>query len=135
MTNETYDLLEEAVRDQIEAIKMTDSGSKEEGYAIDRTAILTNLLITVDKDNADYYDKEERRRIEESKFKDANQTERDKQKLTWGRALLEMGKVVVPVVVTMFGYDVFQKRVLKFEETGRITSTAGRDLHLPKFLK
>lgn len=135
MTEETYNMLEEAVQVQLQNVSRLEPGTKEGKEALARSNHLVELLIATDKDNADYYDKEEKRRIEEERNKAMIQTERDKQKITWGRAALEMSKVVVPTVLTMIGYNVFQKRVMKFEETGRITSTAGRDLHLPKFTK
>lgn len=135
MTDVTYEMLEKAVQVQLEKVGTLDAGSKEGKEALVKSIHLVELLITTDKDNADYYDKQERRRIEEDRNKAMNETERDKQKLTWGRVGLEMAKVVVPLVVSFAGYNVFQKRVLKFEETGRISSTAGRELHLPKFMK
>lgn len=135
MTNVTYEMLEKAVQVQLKNVEALDAGSKEGKEALTKSIHLVELLITTDKDNADYYDKQERRRIEEDRNKAQNETERDKQKLTWGRVGLEMAKVVVPLVVSFVGYNVFQKRVMKFEETGRISSTAGRELHLPKFMK
>lgn len=135
MTDVTYEMLEKAVQVQLEKVEALDAGSKEGKEALAKSIHLVELLITTDKDNADYYDKQERRRIEEDRNKAQNETERDKQKLTWGRVGLEMAKVVVPLVVSFAGYNVFQKRVMKFEETGRISSTAGRELHLPKFMK
>lgn len=135
MTEETYGMLERAVQAQLEKVETLDAGSKEGKEALAKSLHLVELLIATDKDNADYYDKQERRRIEEDRNKAMNETERDKQKLTWDRVGLEMAKVVVPLVVSFAGYNVFQKRVMKFEETGRISSTAGRELHLPKFMK
>lgn len=135
MTEETYNMLEKAAQVQLEGVETLDAGSKEGKEALTKSIHLVELLITADKDNSDYYDKQERRRIEEERNKAQNETERDKQKLTWDRVGLEMAKVIVPLIVSLAGYNVFQKRVLKFEETGRISSTAGRELHLPKFMK
>ena len=58
-----------------------------------------------------------------------------KPKPTKGETILEWAKVIIPVVVPIFAYDIFQKRVLKFEEDGSICSSAGRQLHLPRFFK
>lgn len=135
MTKETYEMLEKAAQVQLDNVGTLDAGSKEGKEALTKSLQLVELLINADKDEMDYYDKQERRRIEEDRNKAQNETERDKQKLTWGRVGLEMAKVVVPLVVSFAGYNIFQKRVLKFEETGRISSTAGRELHLPKFMK
>lgn len=135
MTEETYNMLEEAAQVQLTNVQTLDAGSKEGKEALAKSIHLVELLVTADKDNADYYDKQERRRIEEERNKAQNETERDKQKLTWGRVGLEMAKVIAPLVVSFAGYNVFQKRILKFEETGRISSTAGRELHLPRVFK
>lgn len=135
MTDETYDLLEKAAQIQLENVNTFDTGTKEGKEALTKSIHLVELLIASDKDNAEYYDKKERRRIDEERNKAMNETERDKQRLTWSRVGLEMAKAIVPLVVSFIGYDVFQKRILKFEETGRLTSTASRELHLPRFLK
>lgn len=135
MTKETYQLLERAAQIQLENIEDFDIGSKEGKESLTKATHLVELLITTDRDTDDFTDKQERRRIEEERNKSQNETERDKQKLTWGRVGLEMAKVVVPLVVSFAGYNVFQKRILRFEETGRLTSTAGRELHLPRIIK
>lgn len=135
MSNETYDLLERAAQVQLEKVDALDAESKEGKEALTKSMHLVELLLTADKDGADYYDKQERRRIEEERNKAANDVERDKQKLTWSRVMFELAKLMVPLGISFAGYNVFQKRVMKFEETGRISSTAGRELHLPKFMK
>ena len=135
MTEETYSLLEEAAQVQLRQVTKIDPETKEGKDRLVNSIHLVELLINTDRDNAEYYDKQERRRIEEERNKAMKETERDKQKLTWGRVGLEMAKVVVRLVVSFAGYNVFQKRILKFEETGRLTSTASRELHLPKCFK
>lgn len=135
MTEETYNMLEKAARVQLQNVNNLDPGNKEGKDALTKSIHLVELLVTADKDNADYYDKEERRRIEEDRNKAVNEIEHNKQKLTGGRVTFEMAKVIAPLVISFVGYNVFQKRILKFEETGRITSTAGRELHLPRFMK
>ena len=135
MTDKTYTLLETAVQVQLERIGELDPETKEGKDALSKAISLVDQLITTDKNESDGYDKQERRRIEEERNKAADATERKKQELTWGRVTLEMAKVVVPLIISFVGYNVFQKRLMKFEETGRITSTAGKELHLPKFMK
>lgn len=62
--------------------------------------------------------------------------EETKQKITWQRVTFEMAKVVVPLGISIIHYNRAQKKVFDFEEHGKITSTCGRDLHLPKiFMK
>lgn len=61
--------------------------------------------------------------------------ERLKRKENASRIAIEVGKILIPTVVPIVAYNLFQKRILKFEETGRLSSTAARELHLPKFFK
>lgn len=135
MTETTYNLLEEVVQTQLRRTKSFDTETKEGKDALAKSVQLTELLITADKDNADYYDKEERRRIEEERNKAATEVEKEKQKLTWGRVGFEMGKVLLPLAAQIAAFGVLQKRMFKFEETGRINSTGGREMHLPRFWK
>lgn len=135
MNEVTYDMLEKAAQVQLERIEKADPETKEGKDALAKAVELVNLLISTDKIGYDYHDREERRRIDEEKNKSDNQTEIDKQKLTWSKVGLEMAKAIVPLAVSMIGYNVFQKRLMRFEETGRVCSTAGRELHLPKFMK
>lgn len=135
MTNETYELLEEAVQNQLKQIENVDTSTKEGKEVLQLAMNLAQLLITTDKDNADYYDKEEKRRIEEERNKAMESVERDKQKLTWQRVCFEMAKVVVPLAIQIVAFGNLQGRMFKFEETGRVTSTGGREMHLPKFWK
>lgn len=135
MNKETYELLESAVQAQLNAVSNLSLDTKDGKEALTKATALTELLITADKDNYDYFDKEDRRRIEDEKNKAAAEIEREKSKLTWGRVGLEMGKVIAPMLMSLVAYNVFQKRVLKFEETGRINSTAGRELHFPRIFK
>lgn len=135
MTNETYDMLEKAVQVQLENIVKLDAGSKEGKEALAKATSLLEMLITVDKNAAECLDKSERRRIDEERNKAADTTERMKQEITWRKIGLKLSEVVVPLLVSFAGYDVFQKRILKFEEHGAVTSKAGRELHLPKFMK
>lgn len=47
----------------------------------------------------------------------------------------KIGVGVGTTILGYFAYGYFQHKVLKFEEYGRIVSTAGRDLKLPRFMK
>lgn len=135
MTNETYEMLEKATQVELERISLYDTESKEQKETLLKAVHLVELLLTADKDFDERLDKEERRRIEEERNKVMASIEQKKQELTWGRVLFETAKLVIPLGVSFVGYNVFQKRLLKFEETGRVVSTAGRELHLPRFMK
>ena len=74
----------------------------------------------------------EHRVIEELRSSAQIELENKKQEVTWKRVAFEMIKLLIPLGVTIWHYNQAQKRVFDFEEHGRITSSAGRELHLPK---
>lgn len=128
MTVETYEALEERIRNLL----LDTYGSPEEVEKNVRQAeILLRALNEADKNSADYQDEEEKLKIEKEKIEKANQIEEEKLKVSWQRAALEIGKVTVPTLLSLFAYGKYQKRVMKYEETGKVCSTAGRELHLP----
>ncbi len=131
----TYDMVEEGLQIELENAKDPKLSDEERTNATERAIKLGQLLVTIDKDNADYYDKQERRRIEEERNKLQNEVESNKQKITFGRAAFEIGKIVVPLVLQIAAFSGLQGRMFKFEETGRITSTGGKEMHLPRFWK
>jgi len=120
------------LKDEIEGL---DVGSKEHQTAV---GDLVKLLETANKDDemmANLEDSRDRREIERDKNATMAKLEVERNKLSWPRAGLEIAKVILPTLLSIGAYSVFQHRVLKFEETGRIVSTAGRSLSLPKFFK
>lgn len=161
--NKVYvvDKLEEALLEKYERLKfILDSepdASDEYKNAEREVNILIDKMQAFHKTNCEYFAKEEERDIEKRKNEDMaeledqklkahSETERErnemtlkleqeKQKLTWKRIAFEFGKIVVPIIGGAIVYSKAQNKVLKFEETGRITSTAGRELHLPKIFK
>lgn len=133
MTRETYDMLEERIQQNLEMLDTLEGGVRKS--ITDETARLVELLIAADKEDAERYDKQERRRIDEDRNKATAEVEMSKQEITWKRVGLEMAKLIVPLSMSMAGYDFFQKRMIKFEETGRFTSAVSRELHLPNFFK
>ncbi len=141
MTDETYSLLQEVTyRRMVTLSERLDNSSNGNGHElneklIDEVAKLTNILNEEDKKDYEKFDKQERRRIEEERNQEMAKIEMAKQDLTWKKVIMEVAKTFGPSVLTMIGYNLFQKRILKFEETGRLTSTASRELHLPNFLK
>lgn len=132
MTNATYDLLEDAVQ---KALKQVDFSATKDDASLRRATELTQLLIATDKEDMEYHDKKDRRDLEKAKNDATITLEREKSKLTWGRVGFEMAKVLIPLAVSMYVSDKWQRRMLKFEETGRFTSSVSREFHLPKLLK
>lgn len=89
--------------------------------------------------NRNMEDLERRKLIQHMDIEDARNTtqimlENTKQKITWQKVLFEAGKILLPLTISIIHYNNAQKRILSFEEHGRIVSTPGRELHLPKIL-
>lgn len=133
MTNETYLQLEEAVQTSLKTIRF--DGSKEDSGRVEQVAQLANLLLAADRDDLEYRDKCERRDLEKEKNETTLKIEREKQRITVGRVIFEMAKAVIPLGITIASYDIWQKRMIKFEETGRFTAAVSREWHLPKIWK
>lgn len=127
--------LETEVQRQLELINSVPKGSKEQAVI---TEDLTKLVGCVDRLNQteyEFYDRQERREIDRKKNESMLELENKKSEIGFTRAAFELAKVIIPPVITLVAYDRFQKRIIKFEETGRLVSTAARELHLPKFLR
>lgn len=160
MAERVVDKLEEALMEKYDRLveRLEDPSLSKGEYDYDRTEKELSDLIkemqTFYKTDCEYWAKQEERRIEEEHNKEMlaleekklaehnrveqerNETniqlEKEKQKLTWQRVAFEFGKVILSAGISAVVFFKAQEKVLKFEETGRITSTAGRELHLPK---
>lgn len=115
---------------------------------------LIQEMQTFNKNECDYWAKQEERRIEEEhneamiaieerKLEEHNRVERErneanlavereKRKISWQRVAFEFGLILVPLFMNRSTYFKAQGNMLEFEKTGRVTSTVGRELHLPK---
>lgn len=127
-------LLEE-VAYHLEQIDLLANGSKEQQAMVQDLKLLVDALNTMNQAELNAMNESERREIERIKNEKLYELEKEKSKLGWSRVAFEMTKVLLPTVVSIAAYEHFQRRILEFEENGRINSTAGRELHLPKFWK
>lgn len=124
MTQETYDLLEGELQRRASDLADSEIGSEEDKRKMDMVIKLIEKVNESDKVSCDFQDKCRRNSIEE-----------EKNKITWQKVTLDMAKVIIPALLGYAAYDRFQMRVMKYEETGKVCSTAGRELHLPNFLR
>lgn len=90
---------------------------------------------TLVKTGIDLEDKKAKQDLEYRKLINNLEVEEIKSRLTPGKAAMEIAKVIVPTILTLLGYDIFQRRLMIYEKDGKIVSTAGRELHLPRFLR
>lgn len=134
MQQETYELMEGALVDRLRDMDLERDDDKK-SKKFDEAMKLIDKMNETDKVSFEFSDKEERRRIEEKRNDQAAETEAEKARLSWKKVAFEMAKVMLPSIGGWIAYDKFQTRVMKFEETGRVCSTAGREMHLPRITK
>lgn len=124
MQKETYEQLEEVLIGYIQTLGYIPPDSKEAGVIIDRVEKMFKTLLEADK-------------VENKKMFDdaAQEIELDKSALNKEKVIMELIKIFGPALLSIFAYAALQKRLLKFEETGRLCTSAAREFHLPKFWK
>jgi hypothetical protein len=126
MNEDLRNKIQKEIDHQIEDLGMVDGGSKEEQMICENICKLTDTLNRLDSTELDAFDKQERREAEKVKNRAAHALEVEKSKLKWDRVLFEGGKIVVPGILSWVFYNRALKTILKYEETGRITSDGGR---------
>lgn len=99
--------------------------------AVDKNAVhgrymeALKTLREVEKDQNDFYDKQERRDID----RESNVIEEQKSKMGIARVTVEILKIVVPSAIAAWAAIKMQNRAGQFEESGRWTTEAGRQAH------
>lgn len=96
---------------------------------------LTKVLNEAAQIDAKERDMERQRNNEETRIIEEHKIELFKLDPSAKRVAFEMAKAVVPLIISVVSYGVFQTKLMKYEEEGRIVSTAGRQLSLPRFWK
>lgn len=138
MTEKTMKLLEERVQENLEVLldEGWDMAPAKRTAIVEEANSILDRLIQAEKDNADAWDKDQRRKIEIRKNKDAAEIEKLKiTSMPWKRAAVEIAKVTIPAILSGGLFWAAQTRVLNFEETGRFTSTASKQLGAPRIFK
>lgn len=133
MSNETYNELEGAVLTALEDVQNA-SGTESYGKKVADAVQLIDRLLEADKNFDESVDKAERREIDRDRNEANAQIEIEKSSLSWKKVTFELVKVFGPVLASVVSFGVFQNRMLRFEETGRFTSSVSREMHLPNLL-
>lgn len=129
----TLKLMENVLQGYLEDLQTGELDKEGEERGLKIIELMSKQMDVHERTASEIYDKEERRRIDEERNKATAKTEAEKIQLTWKKVLFELAKVVIPTGLSIGAYHVFQKRLLQFEETGRLTSSASKGLNLPKF--
>ena len=139
MTQETMEMLESEIQNQItdlENYDVTDEKeAKAKSAAVSDVTKLLERLTEAETANEKWYDNQERRDIDRERNRTMVLVESEKNKLDWKRVVLEGTKLIIPAAVsliTLHKWSIKFDKMLKFEETGHFTTTASREVHLPK---
>lgn len=133
MQDETFTLLEDTIQKQLLEIKgMDESQETERSKLTQDTVKLIEKMTEAETASAKWYDDQQRREIEKERNKSSIELEYHKQQMDWKRMALEIGKITVPTILPLLIWRKSFKEMLKFEETGRFTTSASRELRLPK---
>lgn len=133
--DEIRDLLGEEIGNEIADLASLESGSEAKSKAIEDVAKLYRLRIEEIKAETEKEDAQERAKLERMKRDDAilsEELQRENQKIDrWVNVGLQVGLMIGGWIA----YDIWQRRGLKFEEDGVITSPWTRNLMSKMFPK
>lgn len=138
MKDETLNLVEEMIVQNLTAAQKLEPDSKERRAITSEAFNLMDKLTVVEGQNMDFYDKECRRALDEKRNETTKEIEEKKMDVSWKRMALEIGKIVVPIVTLIISsemYGKYQDKLLQFEQTGTLKSSASRQHNLPRFWK
>ena len=117
MKNET--LLHEEIESEFKELKKLEAGSEEYKVAVDGLTKLVDRVIEIDKLNDSAQDRREARDADmEIKQQQLYEDVKDRKV----RNGIAIAGIIIPTAVTIWG----TLKSLKFEETGTITTNAGR---------
>lgn len=119
MDAKVKELLQEEIKQEIEALEDMEFGSEEHKVAVDTVAKLMDKLNDMERIESEYLDKSESRTIE-TDLKTEQMADEKKDRII-KNCLMAFG-TLSSIGLTIWGTN----KTIKFEETGTITTSAGR---------
>lgn len=135
MTEKTMSMLESQIQKQLEELDSFKDDEAERSKAVTDLTKLLERMTEAEIANEKWYDNQERRQIERDRNEMMVEVETIKSKSDKKRVVLEIVKVGIPALVslvTLHKWGTKFDSMLKFEETGHFTTTASRQVSLPK---
>lgn len=135
MTEKTMSMLENQIQKQLEELDNFKNDEAERSKAVSDLTKLLERMTEAEIANEKWYDNQERRQIERDRNEMMVEVETIKSKSDKKRVVLEIVKVGIPALVslvTLHKWGTKFDSMLKFEETGHFTTTASRQVSLPK---
>ena len=133
--DEIRDLLGEEIKDEIQNLSSLNAGSEAKSKAIEDIAKLYRLRIEEIKAETEKEDAKKRVELEELKRGDAINSEELQCKNQKIDRWINVGLQVGIMIGGWIAYDIWQRRGLKFEEDGVVTSPWTRNLMSKMFPK
>ena len=135
MDEEIRDLLDDEIKSEIIELSSLSPGSQEKSTAIKGVAELYKLRVDENKNEWDFSEKEEKRRMEaDQKYSDLDiraneeQLKRDQLKEQIKDRYFRVGTAIAEIVLPLIFYAFWMKRGFIFEETGTFTSSTFKNL-------
>lgn len=128
-------MLENQIQRQLEELDSFKDDEAERSKAVSDLTKLLERMTEAEIANEKWYDNQERRQIERDRNEMMVEVETIKSKSDKKRVVLEIVKVGIPALVslvTLHKWGTKFDSMLKFEETGHFTTTASRQVSLPK---
>lgn len=137
MREETMNMMEEELQRQLINLKEMDwdQDLSKRSKAVSELVQLSERLTEAENANEKWYDNQERRDIEKERNRITAVAESRKQDMDWKHMLIEVGKIIAPPIVSLVTLKVWRNSfvdMIGFETTGHFTTSASRELHLPK---
>ena len=118
MKNET--MLHEEIQSEFEELKKIEVGSDKYKTAVDGLTKLMDRAIEIDKLNVSVEDRRDTRDVDAELKQEQLEADVKDRKV---RNAISLAGIIIPTVVTIWG----TLKSLKFEETGTVTTNAGRN--------
>lgn len=118
MKNET--MLHEEIQSEFEELKKIEVGSDKYKTAVDGLTKLMDRAIEIDKLNVSVEDRRDTRDVDAELKQEQLEADVKDRKV---RNAISLAGIIIPTAVTIWG----TLKSLKFEETGTVTTNAGRN--------
>lgn len=135
MTNETMDLLEARISEDLKLLE-TETDEKKRALIVREVDRLATKLSEAETLYLKATTDESARELDRSKVYSQAETERTKAR--WDMISRTMAAIVtagIPAIISVLTLKVWKngyREMMKFEETGRLVSSASKEFHLPR---
>lgn len=135
MTDETRNNFDETLQQALEDLKLMDIADPNRDKKLKEMKELNTMINETDQVTQDWFDKQEKRRIDEEKNANLAEIENKKIKAGWIKVGVETVLAIGLTVFEVVSHRQDLRDITKFEESGRYNSTAFRFMRKPRIKK